>query len=171
MENTFKAPWGTFLKVMTAIALIILLGCSTAGILGISGILNINLAEYSLLWIIAMIGIPALTVILTLFFIIRKYEIQDNKLLIYRLGWKKVIDLSNLETAEFDPKAVKGSIRLFGNGGLFAFSGIYRNKKLGNYRIFATDFKKSVVLKTKEKIYIVTPENPENFVEKVKQLR
>ena len=110
-----------------------------------------------------MIGIPSLVLIVTLFFIVSKYEIQDNKLLIHRFFWKKAIDLHGILSVEYDPDAVKGSIRLFGNGGLFAFSGIYKNKKLGNYRVFATDYKKCVVMKNKEKTFVVTPENPKTF--------
>ncbi len=170
MDNTFKAPWGKFLIVMTSIALTILLGCVVTGFFGIIGIITIRLDEYYLLWNLLMFGIPGITIISTLFLMIRKYEIQGSKLLIHRLGWKKVIDLSNIETVKADPKAVNSSIRLFGNGGLFAFSGIYRNKELGNYRIFATDFKNNVVIKTSEKTYVITPENPETFVEKLKSL-
>jgi hypothetical protein len=161
--NTYKAPWGMLLKVVTIIANIILLGIIAAGII-------IRMEDYRLLWRLIMIGIPAATLIITMFFMIRKYEIQGNNLLVYRLGWKKTIDLSGLKSVEIDPEAAKNSIRLFGNGGLFAFSGIYRNKKLGNYRIFATDFKNSVVLKTEKKTYVVTPDNPEKFAEEIKIL-
>ena len=163
MENTFKATWGTLLKVMTTLALIILLGCIAVGIV-------IKIDEYYLLWYSCMIGIPSLVLIVTLFFIVSKYEIQDNKLLIHRFFWKKAIDLHGILSVEYDPDAVKGSIRLFGNGGLFAFSGIYKNKKLGNYRVFATDYKKCVVMKNKEKTFVVTPENPKTFVEKISNL-
>ena len=170
MDNTFKASWGIFLIVMTSIASIILLGCIVTGLFGAIGIITVQLDEYYILWNLFMFGIPGIIIISTLFSMVRKYEIQDSKLLIHRLLWKKVIDLSNITSVEFDPKAVKSSIRLFGNGGLFVFSGIYRNKKLGNYVIFATDFKNSVVIKTKEKTSVVTPENPGTFVKKLKSL-
>ncbi len=52
---------------------------------------------------------------------------------------------------------MKGSIRTFGNGGLFCFSGRFRNRKLGSYRAFATDPKLAVVLRFPDKIVVVTP--------------
>ena len=57
------------------------------------------------------------------------------------------------------------SIRVFGNGGLFAVTGIYRNRKLGTYRAYVTDRKLSVVLRTRAgKSIVVSPERPEAFL-------
>ncbi len=42
---------------------------------------------------------------------------------------------------------MRGSLRLFGNGGMFSITGLYRNRALGNYRAFVTDLKKTVVLR------------------------
>ena len=62
------------------------------------------------------------------------------------------------------------SIRLFGNGGAFAFSGWFRNRKLGSYRAYATDPARSVVLKFSDhKTIVVTPEPPDAFIAAVKQ--
>jgi hypothetical protein len=158
--NTYKAPWSTLLTVITTIVSVVLLGIMVIGI-------SIQMEGYQFQWYIIMIGLPAAILIITVFFMIRKFELRGSSLLIHRLGWKKSIDLGSLKSAEFDPAAAKNSIRLFGNGGLFAFSGIYRNKKLGNYRIYATDFKKCVVLKTDQRTFVITPENPEKFVEEI----
>jgi hypothetical protein len=43
---------------------------------------------------------------------------------------------------------------------LFVFCGWYRNKKLGTYRLFGTDPKRSVVLKFGGRTVVVTPESP-----------
>lgn len=161
--NTYKSPWGVLLTIITVTAVIILLGVITSGII-------IRIKDYQILWYLVMIVIPSSVLIVTLIFMVRKYEIRERKLLVHRLGWKKIIDLSNLKSAEADPKAVKNSIRLFGNGGLFAFSGIYRNKELGNYNVFATDFKKCVVLKTDQKIFVISPDNPKKFVEDINRI-
>ncbi|MFN7139357.1 MAG: PH domain-containing protein, partial [Limisphaerales bacterium] len=85
--------------------------------------------------------------------------------LIHRLGWVTKFNLGELQSFAADPTAMDGSIRLFGNGGLFAFTGLFRNKKLGNYRAFATDPKRAVVLRLKERVIVVTPDDPFRFVE------
>jgi hypothetical protein len=57
-----------------------------------------------------------------------------------------------------------GSIRVFGNGGLFSFTGLYQNKRLGSYRAYVTDDKRTVVVRLKEKTIVISPEFPDEFV-------
>jgi hypothetical protein len=64
---------------------------------------------------------------------------------------------------------MKGSIRTMGNGGLFSFTGLYRSRKLGTFRAYATDMKCSVILKYEERTVVATPEYPEEFAELVRQ--
>jgi hypothetical protein len=59
---------------------------------------------------------------------------------------------------------MQGSIRTFGNGGLFGFIGLFRNKKLGRYRAFATDEKNAVVLRFATHTLVITPEQPQRAV-------
>jgi hypothetical protein len=64
---------------------------------------------------------------------------------------------------------MKGSIRLFGNGGLFSFTGLYRNKKLGNYRAFVNDWHKCVILRFAKRTIVVSPNDPDGFVAVVEE--
>lgn len=98
---------------------------------------------------------------------VRGYTLTDRELIIHRLGWSSHFDLASLISASSDPSAMNGSIRLFGNGGLFAFCGWFRNKKLGNYRVFATDPQRSVVLRFTDRIVVVTPDAPEKFAAEI----
>jgi hypothetical protein len=54
-----------------------------------------------------------------------------------------------------------------GNGGLFSFTGWYWNKTLGSFRAFATDFRYTVVLKREGSTVVVTPDDPQGFVQAV----
>jgi hypothetical protein len=62
---------------------------------------------------------------------------------------------------------MRGSFRLFGNGGMFSFTGWYRNRALGTYRAFVTDLKQTVVLRFEKKTIVLSPENPERFVSEI----
>ena len=62
-----------------------------------------------------------------------------------------------------------GSIRLFGNGGVFCFIGYYRNAILGNYRAYVTDYAKSVILEFGGRKILVSPDDPEAFVEALRE--
>ncbi|MEN6384973.1 MAG: PH domain-containing protein [Phycisphaerales bacterium] len=74
------------------------------------------------------------------------------------------IDLSNLITAEFEPTAAAKAIRTFGNGGMFSFTGLFYNKRLGTFRAFATDTKKAVIMRFPNRTIVVTPDDPVKFV-------
>jgi hypothetical protein len=59
---------------------------------------------------------------------------------------------------------MRGSIRTFGNGGAFSFSGVYYNKRLGSYRAFVTDPRRAVVLRYATRKVVLSPAVPEDFV-------
>ncbi len=100
-----------------------------------------------------------------LFLSVNGYSVKEGRLLIHRLGWATKFDLAQLSGFELNPHAMMGSIRLFGNGGLFCYIGYYRNAILGNYRAYVTDTAKAVVLDFGDRKIVVSPDDPEAFVE------
>jgi hypothetical protein len=121
-------------------------------------------------WLAVMVFAPLVILFAAAFFMIRGYELTGSELFIKRLGWKSTLNLQNLQHAEVDPEAMKRSIRLFGNGGLFCFAGQFRNKKLGRYRAYATDHGLAVVLRFTDKVVVVTPGAPDRFVEQINRI-
>jgi hypothetical protein len=83
--------------------------------------------------------------------------------------WSLLLPVAGLQAAEAVPGAMRGSLRLCGNGGLFSITGWYRNRALGNYRAFVTDLKRTVVLRFPARTVVVSPENPERFVAEISQ--
>ncbi len=161
-STTFAAPWGALLSVMTGLATLILVGVPL--------LISFSTPPAGpLQWIIA-IALPAI-LIASVFFIIRGYTLTADALLVERPGWHYTIPLANLVAVEADPRAMSGSIRAFGNGGLFCFAGAYRNKRLGPYRVFATDPRRAVVLRFTNRTIVITPDDPAAFVAQVRALR
>jgi hypothetical protein len=109
-------------------------------------------------WLVALI-LPAAAL-----FIVRSYAIEPNVLAIRRLLWTTRLPLAGLQSAEVSPNVMRGSLRLFGNGGMFSITGLFRNRALGNYRAFVTDLTKTVVLRFPNRTVVISPENPERFV-------
>ena len=159
--ETFTAPWSPLLKVMTGGITVLVLGIAAIGIF--SG------PRESLFWILSMVVTPIVIVGISALFTIRGYTVKGSYLYVKRLLWDTVVDLSSLTSVEFDPQATANSWRTFGNGGLFSFSGMYRNKRLGSYRMFATDQSKSVVLQLDGKTIVVTPDDPETLTAVLKR--
>jgi len=154
--KVFAAPWSGSLKLITLLSVGVLLSIPVFGMDNFYDGMEPAL-------VFTLFVFPVAIVVIAVFFIIRNYEISNDVLYIQRFGWRTTLDLTGLESAETDPQAMKGSIRTFGNGGLFCFAGRFRNKKLGAYRAFATDPKLAVVLTFPDKVVVVTPKNPANF--------
>ena len=148
MREHFFAPWSTKLKLMTGglAAILIVAAAVTAG--------------PGSLVILAILLVAAA-------FAIRGYSVMDGRLLIHRLGWSNKFDLSELVSAEVSPGATMGSLRTMGIGGLFGFVGHFHNEILGSYKAFATNELNTVVLVFGDQTIVVTPDDPEEFVEAV----
>lgn len=101
---------------------------------------------------------------------VRSYTIQGGHLSIRRLLWSTNIALLGIHEAWHDPKAIKGSLRIFGNGGLFGMTGLYWSKSLGRFRLFATDPAKSVVLRLHDRTVVISPEDPQAFLRELECL-
>lgn len=153
---TFNAPWGKPLRWMSVFSVVLLAGIG----------ITIWVADKSKTSWFAFLLIPGL-LLGTALFVIREYTIEPTELLIRRLFWTTHLSLAGLKSATFQPEAMRGSLRLLGNGGMFSFTGWYRNRALGTYRAFVTDLKQTVVLRFEKKVIVLSPENPERFVSEI----
>ena len=163
IKAAFGAPFGRMLKMTTTLALFVCFGIPLIGLFSYSDFPG------PLLW--SMMLLPLLFVAGAAAFIIRGYSVTDGVLLIHRLGWSFRVELASLLSVEADPSALNGSIRLAGNGGLFAFCGWFRNSKLGVYRAFCTDPAHAVVLRFPDRTVVVTPDQPDKFVQAIKEIK
>jgi hypothetical protein len=121
----YKAPWSRLLIIISSFV--------TAWGAGIE-IGLIRSGHEVLPWVATL---PIAIVAGSALFTIRGYTVTADALLIHRLLWTTQLPLAGLESALFEPDAIRGSIRLCGNGGLFSFTGLFRNKTLGSYHAFA----------------------------------
>jgi hypothetical protein len=152
----FAAPWSRLLKMVSLLGSIV--------VLGVTFTVTVT-APDSQAWIrwialpfgLLMLGMCAL-------FTVRGYELSAGCLLIRRLLWSTRLSLEGLKDAYADQEAMCRSIRLFGNGGLFSFTGWFWNKRLGSYRAMATDPARAVVLVFPGKTIVVTPDRPAALV-------
>ena len=100
-------------------------------------------------------------------FCIRGYTLSPEMLTIRRLLWNTQIHLTDLISAESRPEAMHRSIRTFGNGGFFSFTGYYRNRNLGSYIAFVTDPHQTVILRFPTRTIVLSPDEPEVFANEI----
>jgi hypothetical protein len=148
----YRAPWGTSLIVISSLATLLCVGIAIGMILKSHGTFP---------WLAVL---PLAMIFGSALFTVRGYTVTPNAILVQRLFWKTRLSLEGLQSARFEPKAMSWSIRTFGNGGLFSFTGYFRNRPLGAYRAFVTHPRQTVVLRYVHRTVVLSPAAPEEFV-------
>ena len=163
--NYFRAPWSKSLIAASTFATLVCLGVSYAlWALPLSG----GPAESLRFWLALL---PLAVILICALFTVRGYSISNRELAIHRLLWTTRVSLNGLQGAYFDTNATDRSIRTFGNGGFFSFTGYFRNKELGSYRAFMTDRRQAVVLRFSSSITVVSPDRPDDFVNTISRYK
>lgn len=158
----FDAPWGASLRWMTALISAALLtlaafGAATSGG-DAAGLLGLTVLPLAIL----LGAIP---------FAVLGYRVTDSSLQIRRPLWTTCVELRGLKDVRADSKAMSGSLRLLGNGGLFSFTGRFRNRRLGSYRAWVTDPGRAVVLELPDRTVVVSPDRPEEMARILRKLK
>ena len=156
------APWSRILKLVTALGAVLLAG---AGIVAYRAIPVPSGFTHNFGLGIALLF--PLILVFSLLLTVTGYTVSSSDLVVQRLFWGTRVSLSGLQNVRLDPSLCKGSLRIFGNGGLFSFTGLYYNRRLGRYRLFATNFTNTVLLTTPNRKIVITPANANAFVEHI----
>ena len=138
----FSAPWSRSLRVLTTAAVALLLALVLIGVL--VG------PRQSWVWRMAMVGLPLVILVGSLLFMVRGYVLTESQIEVQRLGWSTVLPFAGLAAVSGEPQGLQGSLRLFGNGGLFGISGWFWNRRIGRFRAYATDPERAVLLRYRD---------------------
>ena len=152
MTKHYNAPWSNSLVMASLLVTALCAGGATAILLCAPGAL-----PWTSLLPLAILAGAAL-------FTIRGYTVTTDTILVHRLGWATRLPLAGLQSVRIEPRAMQHSLRLFGNGGLYSFSGLFRNKTLGVYRAFVTDPDGTVVLGYAGRTVVISPSPAEDFI-------
>jgi len=162
------APWPVLLKIVSLVSTLVLGGAAYVLHRTIPYGTQAPFAETFGTWIAL---VPPLILVGSALFIVTGYEVATEGLGIGRLLWTTHCDWLGLEAAWHDPAAMKGSLRIWGNGGLYSVTGFYRNRALGSYRAFVTDPKRAVVLRFTNRTLVVSPADPDAFLRQLALVR
>jgi hypothetical protein len=158
----FTAPWSTNLRRSSTIAMGVLL---VAALVAFFVVPSDELITRILLTGI-FIAIPLIAVL----GMIRGYVVTESEIHIRRTAGTIRLPLKTLKTVEGNAEALQGAIRLVGNYGLFSYTGFYWRKKLGFYRVYATDPNRAIVLRYPTCTVVLTPHDPQAFIIRVRTL-
>lgn len=159
----FSAPWSRSVRVVTGASLAVLSLILLAGLF--TGPQELPL------WRVAMVGVPLMVLLGALPFMVRGYVLTESHIEVRRLGWSSVLPLAGLVAVTGEPEGLSGSVRLFGNGGLFGISGWFWNRRIGRFRAYATDPGRVVLLRYRDgSKVVVTPHDVQHFIVRVRTL-
>lgn len=162
MAHRYGAPWSRLLLGVTVVSSVMLVGVTVFTCREVAR----TSAPAPVFWICVLMP---LIVVGAALFTIKGYTVDANGIFVRRLFWSNQLSWSGLRDAEADPKAMRGGVRICGNGGLFSFSGRYWSRKLGHYRALVMDPSRAVVLKYEGKTVVLSPDDPDAFVEEVRR--
>lgn len=156
----FDAPWSRLLTGVSILATAVCLGAGYAAWSAVMRTTGDRSTWWASLLPLVVVGVAAL-------FMVRGYTIERDSILVHRLLWVTRLSRTGLKSATHDPALISGGIRIFGNGGFFSFTGLFRNKQLGTYRAYMTDPARAVVLRYGDRVVVLSPGDPERFVSAV----
>lgn len=121
----------------------------------------------SMLWLKYLLTIIFLTtVIVGVGYMPIRLKANDEKVTVRRLFGSLEIPLNEvIETRRIFKSDINGSIRTFGSGGLFGYLGRFKNDRLGNYTMYATELNNLILVRTSNKKYVFSCSRPQEFVE------
>jgi len=159
----FPAPWSRSLSLVTAASVAVLL------IMMLLGLFLSGRAPPP--WGAAIAAVPLAVLLAAPPFMVRGYVLTDEHIEIRRLGWRTRLPLAGLVAVTGEPEGLRGSVRLFGNGGLFAITGWFWNRRIGRFRAYATDPQRVVLLRYRDgRQVVLTPHDVQHFIVRVRTL-
>lgn len=163
----YKASLDTLAKVMTLGVFILFIAIgqmSVRGLLSANGDMTLILVHSSVLLLFVAILLGCWL------YAPQSYTVDSTDLTINRPISKvkiKRADISQVRTVANGE--MSGSIRTFGNGGLFGFYGKYYNSKIGHMTLYTTQTKNRVLIITKQGRKIIISPDDTSIVEKLKE--
>ncbi len=116
-------------------------------------------------------GLGTALVLLTFAWSPRGYTVDGQTLLIQRLIGSVRIPLQEIrELWQGAPDDFQGAIRLFGNGGLFGYYGLFQTTRLGKSTWYVTNRDRTVIIVTGAKTFVVSPDDVEGFLAAVRSV-
>jgi hypothetical protein len=158
----FRAPWSKTLRTLTVLSLSILVIVLLAALY--APVPDVPFVRPLLVLLTLAVGVGALP------FMVRGYVLTQDAVLVKRIGWSTRLPLQGIKSVAGDVEAMRGAWRLFGNGGLYSFTGEFWSRRIGRFRALATDPDRAVVLRYPSRTIVITPHDPQHFIMRLRTL-
>ena len=97
-----------------------------------------------------------------------RLKANDEKIKVVRLFGSLKVPLNEVvEIRRISYSDIDNSISTFGSGGLFGYLGRFKNNRLGNYTMYATELNNLILIRTNNKKYVFSCSCSKEFVDYV----
>jgi hypothetical protein len=159
MQHFSAAPWPRFL-VWSSILGVVLLGA-----VGYGAWRAVPPAGFARTFGTGVACVPPAILLFSALFVVRGYAVGNGMLHVRRLFLADTLPLEGLMSVREDPGALRCARRIIGNAGLFSFTGLYQNREIGRFRLYATNPARCVVLQWPGRTVVITPASPALFIQ------
>ena len=162
-ESVFYSSPDRKLLIISGLVSLLLLGLFAQGVYLIS-VQSDTLAGGLIL------ATSGLTVLLCLSILnFKSYKISDSELIISKYLMDEKYPLSGIKSYNQPKEPKKGLWRTMGNGGLFSYSGDFKNSELGHFKCYTKNWENLVALETDRGWLLIGPDNHESFLSSLKK--
>ncbi len=168
--RVFSTSWDKGMWILNSI-LIALLGGITITLF-VAGLFGLRENFFCAMIVIVASPLPIVILIIGAAFAPRQYQITGDSILVNRFFSKDIkIPLSEIYSIELVSYkyAFKKSVRIAGSGGGFGIYGHFTSQNLKNFKAYMTRRDKLVLIRTPDKPFVLTPDDPEGFISAVQQ--
>lgn len=162
-NNGISVPfhWSGGVIAITIVTLLVLIGTGVY--------LEMHKWPIMMLWMKYLLAIIFLaTIIIGAGYMPIRLKVSDEKIIVNRLFGPLEIPLDKITEIRCIPESyIDNSIRTFGSGGLFGFLGRFRNDRLGNYIMYATELRNLILIRTENKKYVFCCSRSKEVIEYV----
>jgi len=100
---------------------------------------------------------------------IKSYAVENNQLVIKKIAGERRIEIADIEEIRLIEKGdMFGTIRTFGNGGLFGYYGKFYNRTFGSMTLYTTQRTNRIFIRTKSGSKIVISPDDISLADKLK---
>ena len=170
-ENFFSASWDKGIWILNLFILSLVAGLTIALLVASFYAISESVACGIIVLISSII--PPTIIAIAAIFAPRKYCVTTQNVIVKRFARNVTLPLS--EIVSIEPvtyiSVFKGSTRTMASGGGFGIYGDFYSPKLSNFRAYMTRRNKLVLIRTFNKPFVLTPDDPEGFIATVQKMK
>lgn len=119
-------------------------------------------------WLSALLFLgPVALLTIVWFRRVKSYSLMENKIIVQMGSYTREYDIDQIQEIKKPHILFMKLRKIYGNGGLFSYTGLYSYPKIGRFKAFVTNWDHCIILKMRDEQIALSPENYESFLDQI----